>query len=214
MKMEVIPVINCHHKDTECVRGRIKQAEKFAKWVHLDVADGAFTYNRTWAEPEEWKKISANLNLEAHLMVEHPEEEAKRWLAAGAKRIIVHVEALDESKLKNIVREAREASAGVMLALNPETKFLELPEYFRNFPEYQVLAVHPGLAGQKFLPLVLKKIEELRRHVRSARIEVDGGVTPENAKLIKKEGADALASASFIWSSHEPHHNFKILSEI
>lgn len=212
--MEVIPVINCHHKDTECVRGRLKHAEKFAKWVHLDVADGAFTYNRTWAEPENWQELGGGLNLEAHLMVEKPLEEAKKWLAAGARRLIVHVETVKEKDLKEIVRLARDASAGVMLALNPETKFSELPEYFKNFPEYQILAVHPGLAGQKFLPLILKKIGELRKHSRSARIEVDGGVNPETAKLAKEEGADAVASATYLWSSHEPHHNFKVLSEL
>lgn len=212
--MEVIPVINCHHKDTECVRNKVKSAEQFAKWIHLDAADGAFTFNKTWAEAEKWKEFRTPLNLEVHLMVENPREAAEEWLAAGAKRVIVHAETVGEDSMKEIVRLARDASAGVMLALNPETKFSELPEYFKNFAEYQVLAVHPGLAGQKFLPLVLKKIGELRRQTRSARIEVDGGINLETAKLAKAEGADVVASASYVWSSHEPQNNYGSLIKV
>lgn len=209
--MEVIPGINCHLGDFECVESKVRDAERFAKWVHLDVADGLFTFNKTWGDPVAWKSFQSPLHLEVHLMVEEPEAVAEKWLQAGAKRLIVHAEAVSETSFKNILKLARSDSVRVMLALNPETHIKDLPAYLKNLAEYQILAVHPGLPGQRFLPLVLNKISELRREVRSAHIEVDGGMNPETVKLAKERGADAVVSASYIFSSSQREHAFRKL---
>lgn len=202
--MDVIPVINCHHKDIDCVRDKVQRIEKISKWVHLDVADGKFTFNKTWGDPKDWKNIQTSLSLEVHLMVEDPEKYAQEWLEAGAKRIIVHVEVLTEESAKEITRLARIHSAALMIAINPETHIKDLSPFFRNFAEYQILGVHPGLSGQKFLPLVLHKIGELRKEVHSARIEVDGGVNLEIARRAKQEGANAIVSSSYVLNSSDP----------
>lgn len=202
--MDVIPAINCHHKDVDSARDKVRQIEKISKWAHLDVADGKFTFNKTWGEVEEWKSFDTDLHLEVHIMAEEPEKIAGEWLNAGAKRVIVHAETLTEESTKDLLRLARTHSAALMIALNPETHVKDLPAYLKNFAEYQILGVHPGLAGQKFLPLVLHKIGELRREVHSARIEVDGGMNPEIARKAKEEGADAVVSASYILNSSDP----------
>ena len=66
--MEVIPAINCHLNETECVKEKVKTAEMLDGWVHLDITDGRFTYKKTWNSSEEWKKIGTGLNLEVHLI--------------------------------------------------------------------------------------------------------------------------------------------------
>ena len=84
----VIPVINC--PDFRTAKERIEKAAEFSDWFHLDVADGKFTTHISWGDPEELR----NLNFEVHLMVEAPEKVIEDWLKAGAKRVIVHLQAL------------------------------------------------------------------------------------------------------------------------
>ena len=213
--IQVIPVINCHFGDTDCVTEKVKKAEGFSGWVHLDAADGVFTFNRTWANPKAWKKLGTKLNLEVHLMVEKPEAVVGDWLSAGAKRIIFHFESVREDKahvvhrdtkklIHEILVECAQHRAEVMVALNPETPVEELKPYFNAFSEYQILAVTPGFAGQKFLPTVLEKIKFLRREVPNATIEVDGGITLETGKQVKAAGATILVSASYILDAPDP----------
>ena len=91
--MEIFPVINC--ADFGSVRARVAAAKKFldeGHFLHLDVADGAFTFHKTWADPAAWADLRAPFRLEVHLMVGHPEKYIEPWLAAGAARLIVHIE--------------------------------------------------------------------------------------------------------------------------
>lgn len=92
--MNVIPVVNCHYKDFDCVKEKVAAAGAFSEWVHLDIADGAFTFGKSWNEPGELRSIVSPLKYEVHLMVERPEAVLDDWLAAGAKRIIFHLEAV------------------------------------------------------------------------------------------------------------------------
>lgn len=216
--MEVIPVINCHEQEFGCVEEKVRLAETFRenKWIHLDVADGVFTFNKTWNNPERWKEFKTSLTLEVHLMVEHPVPYAKQWLAAGAKRIIVHSEALhgkDTSKesLEALRAMCKEHDAELMLTMNPETSVDTVRPYFGYTSAFQVLAVHPGLAGQIFLPIVLSKVRVLRGEFPDATIEVDGGVNHETARLASEAGANALASASFIFLNNDPKRAYEIL---
>lgn len=212
--LEVIPAINCGYKDFECVKDKVKKAEGFSKWIHLDVADGVFTFNKTWNNSDEWATLKTNLDLEVHLMVAHPERILESWLKAGAKRAIVHIEAIDKKSAVEILDIAKKYNAEVMLSLNPETTVHSAEEYFKLFCEFQVLAVIPGIAGQKFLPLVLNKVRFLRGQLPDAKIEVDGGITLETARLAKEAGADIVVSASYIFGNQIPEEAFRELSKI
>ncbi|MDP2598956.1 MAG: hypothetical protein Q8P49_03945 [Candidatus Liptonbacteria bacterium] len=213
--MEVIPVINC--LDFKSASERIAQAEKFLKkgdWLHLDVADGVFTPNKSWRNPTEWANLRSRLNLEVHLMVEHPEHHIEAWRAAGARRFIVHEEALTKHMAKEIVSHARKRGIEVMLSSNPHTATPLLWPYLPVFSHFQVLAVEPGLAGQKFIKTTLGKVKFLRNIAPNAMIEVDGGVNMEVAKEAKKAGANVVASASYIWHSKDPEKAYKALKKI
>src|SRR3989344_8461050 len=92
--LNVIPSINCHYGDDECVEKKLRACEEFAESVHLDIADGAFTMGKSWNDVVFWMKLQPKVKFEVHLMVEHPEREAVKWLEAGASRIVFHIESL------------------------------------------------------------------------------------------------------------------------
>lgn len=217
--MQVIPAINCHEGDFDCVKEKIRTAEQLYPepvegWVHLDVADGIFTYNKTWCDPTRWMEIETSLKLEVHLMVEEPEIATEAWMMAGAKRVIVHLETLHEKSAEHIASLAARHGAEVMLALNPETPAEEALLYAPHVTGFQLLAVHPGLAGQTFLPLVLEKIKLLHRDFPNATIEVDGGINPETARMAKNAGADIVVAASYIFDSEQPEMRYRELCSI
>lgn len=215
--MEVIPVINCRDRDLECVEDKLARARKFLRagdWLHLDVADGVFTFGKSWRNAREWAYLRPEFNLEVHLMVEHPEKYLSDWIAAGAKRFIFHQEVLTLAAAENLAKIARKRRVEAMLSSVPHTTTAELWPYLKFFSHYQVLAVHPGPAGQKFLPAALQKIKFLRNFAPSATIEVDGGITPETARLVKNAGANAIVSSSYIFGSKNPKSAYKKLQKV
>jgi ribulose-phosphate 3-epimerase len=220
---QILPSINCHHKDLAAVAARCKQvAEIFAaasapeedRWAHFDVADGIFTFHKSWDEPQRLKEIAPQFAFETHLMVADPRPTAERWLAAGARRVVVHLEAASPELFEQIAVIARAAGAEIALALNPETPAAAAEPYFGSTSQFLVLAVHPGLSGQKFLPVVLEKVSFLRREVPDAKIEVDGGITPETARTALAAGADSLVSGADIFENPDPAQEYQNLRSL
>lgn len=213
--MTVIPAINC--LDFECVRDLTRQASFFASkegWLHLDIADGRFTFNKTWGEPGRWHEVQGGLKLEVHLMVEEPEKLVPYWLEAGVRRIIVHVETLTPETATAILQAAQARGAEVMLSSNPETPIEALTPFFGMFSQFQVLSVHPGMAGQSFLPATLEKMKALRKALPAAWIEADGGMNRETAVLVKDAGANAIVAASFIFGRSDPSKAYQELCAV
>lgn len=224
--LDVIPVINC--ADRDCAADKLRRAARFLgreHWVHLDVADGRFTFNRNWAEPEEWTKLKSVYKLEVHLMTEEPEREVDKWLAAGARRLIIHWETIFDPRLRfhpvngekileDIMRKARRAGAEVFIGFNPETAAEKILPVARTTDGIMALAVRPGPAGQPFLRTVLPKIEFLRQALPDAKIETDGGINPETAALVFAAGGNLVASGSYIWNSGDCAEAYKELTDI
>ncbi|OGY99992.1 MAG: hypothetical protein A2945_00595 [Candidatus Liptonbacteria bacterium RIFCSPLOWO2_01_FULL_52_25] len=213
--MTVLPVINC--LDFRSAKERLMLAEKFIKkddWIHLDVADGAFTHHKSWRSPTELANLRVPYKVEVHLMVEHPERQIDAWIAAGADRLIVHAETLTQETARAITAKARRRNIPVMLSSSPLTSTAELWPLLKHFSHFQVLAVDPGPANQKFIPIVLKKIKFLRNFSPSAMIEVDGGVNVEVARTVKKAGANLITSSGFIWHSKNPKKAYRQLQKI
>ncbi|MBI3588956.1 MAG: hypothetical protein HY093_00880 [Candidatus Liptonbacteria bacterium] len=219
--------------DFSCASHKFLDASRhFPKgtWLHVDVADAKFTYNKSWGNPEELKKLlishpKFNFNIEVHLMVEEPEEVVKQWVDAPIKRVIVHLEAILDQRyrkkkmegthvIESIIKRCASRGIEVMLSSNPETKLEDFKEYLDYFSQFQVLAVKPGLAGQKFLPVALQKIKFLRQEFPNATIEVDGGIGLETGRLAKEAGADVLVAASYIFDNSDPKRAYEELLEI
>lgn len=237
--MKIASVINC--MDLACVSHKFLDASKFLPkdgWIHIDVADARFTYNKSWGSPEELKKLlethstssgqahpEFHFNIEVHLMVEEPEEAVKKWIDLPIKRVIVHLEAIMDQRfrkkkmspdhiIENTLKRCGSRGVEVMLATNPETKIEDAKEYLEYFSQHQVLAVRPGPAGQSFLPLAFEKIKFLREQFPNAIIEVDGGINLETARQCKEAGADILAVGSCIFDNSNPKSIYEELSKI
>jgi len=210
--MNVIPVINCPDRASAVsTLERLKGFLKPGELVHLDVTDGLFSAHHTWNDPLGWASLASPFPLEVHLMMQNPEEHVDAWLAAGTRRLIVHVETVTVPTVNQIFELARPRGADVMLSSNPETTSEDLEPFLRYFNFFQVLAVMPGAAGQKFLPFVADKVRFLREHVPSATIEVDGGMTPETVAIVKAAGADTVVSASYVLGSADPKKAYDAL---
>lgn len=225
--MQIIPAINC--ENFECVREKLQKAEEFSDWVQIDIADGKFTPHKTWNNPPELLDVKgklSNVNLEIHLMVENPLDVIDDWIESGAKRIIVHHEAIckeavhnennDETDIINFLLEkCAEKEVELGLAINPGTPVEKIIYHLDRVRFIQILAVDPGLAGQQFQATTLQKIKFLKENPYiEAIVEVDGGINLETAKLCKEVGADILVSASQIWNSEQPDIAFKELQNI
>ncbi len=216
--MQVTPAINC--QDFACAEEKVKAVQGFLPeggWFHLDVADAVFTFHKTWGDPDKLPFLISQLpqfNWEIHLMVEHPESVAEVWLGAGAKRLIVHTETINQDSAKTIFALTGKYRASAMLSSNPETLAENLRPYLPLFSEFQVLAVTPGWAGQKFLPLVLEKIKFLRKELPNALIEVDGGINPGTTEIVKAAGANVVVVASYLFDRADHKSAFEELMRI
>ena len=210
----IIPSINCPPGATGSVYDRLASAKRFgAPRVHLDLADGVFTFHKTWNEPGRWPAGKVP-RAEVHLMVEDPRRAVADWERVdGVDRFIVHVESVTPAMFRVLAAALRRRSKSVMLAVAPETSPRALRPYLKDAIQFQILAVHPGLSGQKFLPRSLEKIAWLRRESPNAIIEVDGGITPEVAALARRAGADILISDHYIFDSPNPAKAYRELVE-
>ena len=212
--MIVIPAINA--PDFETAEKQIKKAAEFSDWVHIDVTDGAFSPAKIWGSPEDLPKLkieNLKLKIDVHLMVNNPEGVIDSWLRTGlVKRVIVHLEAMTDPVY--ILAKCEKYGAEAVLAIKPDTKAERLLAHESDFKSFQVLAVTPGWAGQKFGAEALDKIRLIKRQMPNAIIEVDGGINAETAKLAKDAGADIVISASYIFGSKDPKKSFEELQKI
>ena len=194
--MEIIPVINV--ENFEEIKEKTKLIEPFSKWVHLDAADGTFTKNTIWHNPEDLMGFKTPLNIEVHLMVAKPEERIEKWLIQNVKRIIFNLESSETPDL--IIEKCRKNGTEIGISIGPDTSWTRLQPFLDKIDMAQILAVYPGFAGQKFTEDSLDKVRHLRKICPKCDIEIDGGVNPETAKKAKEAGANIFVSASYIFS--------------
>jgi len=197
--IEIIPTIIA--KDFQELKKKIKKVEPYIKWAQLDVMDGKFVDNQTWNNPEELKNLETVLDLEAHLMIQNPEEKIDNWIDSGVKRIIVHYESTEN--IRDLIIKIRKAGLDIGVALNPETDIRFLNGLVDYIDLILVMSVRPGRGGQEFMEESLTKIKDLRERYESVKISVDGGINLETASKIIQAGADVLSVGSAIFESKD-----------
>ncbi len=176
-----------------------------ADMIHVDVMDGHFVPNLTIGPPviKSLKKHSSIL-FDVHLMISPVHKYIKAYADAGADIITIHPEATDD--IVSSISLIKELNKKVGVSLNPETKVDIIIEHLDKIDLVLIMSVNPGFGGQKFMPEVLSKIEELKKQ-RSAKdldfdIEIDGGINFENSKIAIQAGANILVSGTTIFKSN------------
>ena len=180
-----------------------------AGYVHVDVMDGHFVPNLTMGVPvvKQLAKL-ANIPLDVHLMIDNPLDELPWFLEAGADIACVHAEVLYGDELRRAVDMIHDAGAKAAVALKPHTPPEVLEEVIARLDMVLVMSVEPGFGGQKFMDGALGKIAQLRRTIDEAGlstlIEVDGGISAHNARLLFDTGADVLVAGNAVFGADDP----------
>jgi len=176
-----------------------------ADFIHIDVMDGHFVPNITIG-PEVISKLRkyTSLPFDVHLMISPVNNFIKNFADAGADIITIHPEATDN--LINSINKIKSFNKKAGISLNPETSVKEVLPVLNIIDLVLIMSVNPGFGGQKFMKESLDKVKILRKEIDSnklkTKIEIDGGINFENAKMAKDAGVDILVSGTTIFKEN------------
>lgn len=181
--------------------------EPYVEVLHLDVMDGHFVPNITFGMPViAALRRSSSLFFDCHMMTTNPDAYFSALRAAGADLTTVHIEVYPDPT--RVAAQARAEGLAFGLALNPSTPFEAVEPFVELVDLLLIMSVHPGLGGQSFITDSLKKVETARKFIDShclpTDIEIDGGVSSENARAARDAGADVFVAGSAIFGSPDP----------
>ncbi len=190
--------------------------ESVADWIHVDVMDGIFVPNISFGFPiMEVLKRTAKKPLDVHLMIVHPERYVERFCDAGAWSVGFHLEATEDPL--PILQLIKNKGVRTCLTINPDIAVERLFPYLQHVDMVLLMSVFAGFGGQKFIEETYDKIKLLRAEITRRNlqtlIEIDGGVSLQNAQELVATGVDALVAGSAVFKTENPIETIRQLKQ-
>lgn len=178
-----------------------------AKWMHFDVMDGHFVPNLTFG-PDILKGFAkaTGMFMDVHLMIQDPNYYSESFIKAGADLITFHYEAMQsKEECIQLCRKIRSLGAKAGISIKPKTDVSTITDFLEEVDLVLIMSVEPGFGGQSFMEDQLEKVKVLRQIIDTknldVRIEIDGGINAETAKLAKNAGCDTLVAGSYVFKN-------------
>ncbi|MGV8169493.1 MAG: ribulose-phosphate 3-epimerase [Candidatus Nanoarchaeia archaeon] len=208
---EIIPTVFC--MDRRNFVKRFNKVSAVSKKIQVDIADGKFVPAKTIDINSIPSYSRSKLLLEAHLMVKNPEKYIESLRRKGFKKIIFHVEAVNDEDSVLLLTDRITALGMVpVIAVSPETKLTKKILELCSLTKFVlIMGVRPGRENQKFKKSALTKIKKIKAFSKKIIVQVDGGVNEKTAKLLFRAGADILNSGSYVSESKDPRQAIKNL---
>ena len=185
----------------------VELVNRYADFFHLDIMDGVFVPNISYGFPVvEAIASRAEKPMDAHLMIVRPEKYVERFAATGVRMLSAHLETMEEPR--RVMDLIRSFGVGAGIAFNPDMPVEKVFPYLRYCDFVLVMSVFAGFGGQKFIEDTYGRIRTLKAEIirlgAEVKIEVDGGVSPSNARALAEAGADILVAGSAVFKAQDP----------
>ena len=203
MDIEILPTLLV--KTVAEAEHNLKSIRGLAPWIQIDVEDGILVPSRT-LDAHAFPESMSSFFVEVDLMVQEPAMYIQEWYQRGARRIILHVES--QGNLTDHITSVKKLGMEVAIGLFPDSPLTLLNPFLSGIDRVLLLAVTPGFSGSRFIPRILKKIQDLRLLSPQVVIEVDGGMNKDTIPPARDAGANAFAVNSSIFSSSDPRSTY------